>query len=139
MLQSEILDPIFIAIRDANIIPAGRLFFADDNPSESRVTITKAVIYHEPTTSRITTLGGPGVLRRRERGGIVRILVLTPLNPGASTAGVILAEQIQSLFEGNPCDAPLHYDNVTVRSTGRDGTAAWVTSVVITYRLDVVK
>lgn len=141
MLQSEILDVIYIRVRDnmPTEVPAGRLFTASTNPDEQSVTKPKVVIFHEPTTSDITTLGSSEVCRRFERGGTVRISVRTPLTPYTEQLGLIIGEQIQSLFEGNAEDAPLHYDNVTVRSTGRNSSVEWITTVVITYRLDVVK
>lgn len=142
MKQSQLLDPVYIRIRDnlPSELPADRLFLASENPDEQLVTVSKVVLYHEPATSQITTLGAEDlVCRRFERGGTIRIVVHTPVITNGDVLGVIIAEQIRDLFEGRQADAPLHYDNVAVRSTGRDGQASWITNVVITYRLDVVK
>lgn len=141
MNQHDILDVVFIKIRDnmPAAVSADRLFTASMNPIEQSVTEPKIVLYLEPATSAITTLGAEGlVCRRFERGGTVRCVVHTPATQGGDILGIDIAEQLQALFEGVQSD-PLHYDNVAVRTTGRDGLASWITTVAITYRLSVVK
>lgn len=141
MLLSEILDPVYVRVRD-NLpvgLTADRMFTATTNPTEQSVTKSKVVLYLEPAASRITTLGSEEVCRRFERAGTIRVVVHTPAQVNGDIAGIMIAEQIAALFEGYAGHSPVHYDNVAVRSTGRDGNAAWLTSVVMSYRLDVVK
>lgn len=136
MLQSEILDAVYARITAA--ITDVPLHLGSDPNTPNDVTEARMVLYIEPADSAITTLGGPGVLRRFERGGTIRVLCLTPADFAADVAGLILAERVQEIFEGNPCDQPLHYDNVAIRTPRRE-SANYSTPVVITYRLGVVK
>lgn len=140
MQQSEILDVFYLRIA-ANLpagFPTGRLFTSSTVPDESTVTVPRIILTLLPTTAQITTLGSDEVCRRRDYGGTVFVAVHTPVQPGQDIKGIEYAEHIQSLFMGRNADAPLHYDNVTVRTTGRDGTAAYITNVVTTYRLEAV-
>lgn len=138
MLQSDILNVVYNRIQAANILP-GRLFTSSNCPIEQKVTQPRIVLTLLPATAQITTLGSDDVCRRREYGGLVFCAVHTPIQRGEDIAGIRYAEQIQALFEGRNADAPLYYDNVAVRTTGRDGTAAYVTNCVITYRLESVR
>ena len=139
MLQSDILNIVYNRILTANIVPSGRLFTSSNAPIEQQVSQPRVVLTLLPATGQITTLGSDDVCRRREYGGVVFAAVHTPIKQGGDTLGIRYAEQIQALFEGRNADAPLYYDNVAVRTTGRDGTAAYVTNCVITYRLETVR
>lgn len=136
MLQSEILDAVYIRIADA--ITDVPLYLGSDPNTPTTVTEPRMMLYIEPADSQITTLGGPGVKRRFQRGGTIRVVCLTPSAQSADIAGIILAQRVQEIFEGNPCDQPLHYDNVAIRTPRRE-SANYSTPVVITYRLGVVK
>ena len=140
MLQSQVLDKVFIRIRDnlPTDLPSGRIFTATTNPNEQDVDDPKVVLYHEPATSSVDTLGNPDVCRRFTRGGTVRIMVHTGLIPNSDTLGIKIAEQLQELFEGYPGHAPLYYDAAEIREPRRD-SAWWTTNLVLTYRLSVVK
>ena len=138
MLQSDILNVIYNRIVAANILP-GRVFTSSTVPTEQKVTQSRIVLSLLPATGGITTLGSDDVCRRREYGGVVFCAVHTPLQRGGDILGIEYAEQIQALFEGRNADAPLYYDNVAVRTTGRDSTAVYVTNCVITYRLETVR
>ena len=138
MLQSDILNVVYNRITAANILP-GRVFTSSNVPTEHKVDQPRIVLTLLPATAEITTLGSDDVCRRREYGGLVFCAVHTPIQPGKDITGIRYAEQIQALFEGRNADAPLYYDNVAVRTTGRDGTAAYVTNCVITYRLESVR
>jgi hypothetical protein len=138
MLQSDILNVVYNRITAANILP-GRVFTSSNVPLEQQVSQPRIVLSLLPATAEITTLGSDDVCRRREYGGVVFAAVHTPIQKGEDITGIRYAEQIQALFEGRNADAPLYYDNVAVRTTGRDGTAAYVTNCVITYRLETVR
>lgn len=138
MLQSDILNTVYNRIVAANILP-GRVFTSSKAPIEQQVAQPRIVLSLLPATAEITTLGADDVCRRREYGGLVFCAVHTPLQQGKDIEAIRYAEQIQALFEGRNADAPLYYDNVAVRSTGRDGTAAYIANCVITYRLETVR
>ena len=138
MLQSDILNIVYNRITAANILP-NRVFTSSNAPIEQQVTQPRIVLTLLPATGQITTLGAADVCRRREYGGLVFAAVHTPIRVGEDIQGIRYAEQIQALFEGLNADAPLYYDNVAVRAVGRDGTAAYVTNCVITYRLETVR
>jgi len=141
MLQSEILDVFYLRIA-ANLppgFPSGRLFTGSTAPQNEDIVLTPRIILTLlPATSAITTLGSDEVCRRREHGGTVFVAIHTPVQPGGDILGIQYAQHIQSLFQGRNTDAPLHYDNVAVRTTGRDGNAAFITNVVTLYRLESV-
>lgn len=140
MQQSEILDVFYLRIA-ANLpagFPVGRLFTSSNAPDESIVTVPRIILTLLPSTAAITTLGSDEVCRRRDYGGTVFAAVQTPVQPGQDIKGIEYAQHIQSLFMGRNADAPLHYDNVSVRTTGRDGSAAYITNVVTLYRLEAV-
>lgn len=138
MLQSDILNIVYNRIAAANILPS-RLFTSANCPVEEQVSQPRIVLTLLPATGQITTLGSDEVCRRREYAGVVFCAVHTPIKAGGDILGIRYAEQVQALFEGLNADAPLYYDNVAVRTTGRDGTAAYVTNCVITYRLETVR
>lgn len=141
MQQSEILDVFYLRIA-ANLpagFPAGRIFTSSNVPqNEDIVTVPRIILTLLPATAQITTLGSDEVCRRRDYGGTVFAAVHTPVQPGQDIKGIEYAQHIQSLFMGRQQDAPLHYDNVAVRTTGRDGNAAYITNVVTLYRLEAV-
>lgn len=150
MLQSEILDVFYLRIA-ANLPPGFpddldpitgmpvRLYTSSTAPqNEDIVTTARIILTLLPATSAITTLGSDEVCRRRDHGGTVFAAVHTPVAPGGDILGIQYAQHIQALFQGRQQDAPLHYDNVTVRTTGRDGNAAYITNVVTLYRLESV-
>lgn len=88
----------------------------------------------------ITTLGGEGVSRRRDRIGIAYVNVFTPMQQGVFPNDE-LCEQLVQAFEGQWADPCINYGQPTgvrIETEGRD--AEWyLQTVVVPFNAEVVR
>lgn len=88
----------------------------------------------------ITTLGGQGVPRRRDRIGAAYVNVFTPLKENSVYDNDQLCEQIVQGFEGQWLDPCIRYGQPTgvrVETTGRDDNW-WLQTVVVPFTAETV-
>ena len=88
----------------------------------------------------ITTLGGGGVSRRRERIGIAYVNVFTPMQQGVFPNDE-LCEQLVQAFEGQWADACINYGQPTgvrIETEGRDDEW-YLQTVVVPFTAEVVR
>lgn len=95
------------------------------------------ILSHVPGPWATTTIGGPGVCRRRLRTGLIFLQVRTPAQYGQDSLGINIAEQIGKLFEVRWEDLPLKYTAVDIRAQGRSD-AFYLCNCVLTYEFDTV-
>lgn len=118
-------------------ITPDRFVIASGNLPDDTTEKPGLILTHNPGPWAITTLGGPGVCRRRLRTGNVFLQVRTPTQYGMDTLGVDIADRLAKLFEGIWEDRPLIYTDIDVRNQGRD--KAWfLVNTVITYEYEEV-
>lgn len=92
-------------------------------------------------TGSISTLGGDGVPRRRNRVGIAYINVFTPLKGQSVYDNDELCEQILQGFEGvwqDPCIRYGQPTGVRVETSGRDSNW-WLQTVVVPFTAEDVR
>lgn len=91
-------------------------------------------------TGGITTLGGEGVPRRRQRIGTAYINVFTPIDKGVFPNDE-LCETILNGYEGQWADACINYGQPTgvrIETEGRD-ESWYLQTVVIPFTAEIVK
>ena len=88
----------------------------------------------------ITTLGGEGVSRRRDRIGIAYVNVFTPMQQGVFPNDE-LCEQLVQAFEGQWADPCINYGQPTgvrIETEGRDDEW-YLQTVVVPFTAEVVR
>lgn len=88
----------------------------------------------------ITTLGGEGVSRRRDRIGIAYVNVFTPMQKGVFPNDE-LCEQLVQAFEGQWADPCINYGQPTgvrIETEGRDDEW-YLQTVVVPFTAEVVR
>lgn len=106
------------------------------NPSTDDTWVRLTIQFN---AGAITTLGGEGVLRRRERMGSAYINVFTPNAQGVFPNDEI-CEQIVRGFEGQWGDSCIRYGQPTgvrVETTGRD-ESWYLQTVVVPFTAETV-
>lgn len=87
------------------------------------------------SSGRVASLGGDGVAKRRERGGVIVIDVFSDLKGGEYEADT-LADEFILLFEGQ-ADRPVFYRDFALVDSRRDD-AWWLSRVSGSFDFDVV-
>lgn len=88
----------------------------------------------------ITTLGGEGVARRRDRVGVAYINVFTPMDQGVFPNDELCEEIVQG-FEGQWSDPCVNYGQPTgvrIETEGRDDEW-YLQTVVVPFTAEVVR
>lgn len=88
----------------------------------------------------ITTLGGEGVSRRRDRIGIAYVNVFTPMQQGVFPNDE-MCEQLVQAFEGQWADPCINYGQPTgvrIETEGRDDEW-YLQTVVVPFTAEVVR
>lgn len=139
MRQSDVADVAYKLV--LNNLPSevdpSRLWIKSGNIPNDDVQSPAIVLTHVPASWAVTTLGGEGVCRRRDRNGLIFLQVRTPTEEGMDNLGIKIAEDLGNLFEGRWQDLPIVYTGVELREPLRDG--AWfLTNCVITYKFEIV-